>query len=289
MTSSETKARIFTFSGTGNSLWAAKALQERIDGSVVSPMAGWLRSGINEAEEPVIGFVFPIHAFTLPRLMKRFLRKLRLPNAGYLFAVATRGGSPCHVFRHLDKALRRFGKSLDAAYYLDMPNNYLLYWDAPDEETFERLNAEATGQVQRIAEAVIQRKPRQGYEHGYFTLEHILFPLLSVISSATRYFGLEKCFEAEEACTGCGLCERVCVSEKITMKGKKPVWDPTIHCEFCFACIHFCPVQAIQLRSTKSKARGRYHHPQVTAEDIGGQKDRLEYTIEPEDAKAAGG
>ena len=269
--------RIFTFSGTGNSLWVAKALQRRIQDCAVSPMAAWLRHGLEEAPEPVIGFVFPVHAFTMPLLMERFMRRVRLPNARYVFAVATRGGSPCRVFRHLNRALKSTGKPLDAAYYMDMPNNYLLYWDAPDQETYQRLDEEARKQVRRIAEAVRRREPRRGYEHGYFVLEHMLFPLISLASRATRYFGLEKCFTAEEACTGCGLCEEVCVSGKITMQDGRPIWNPAVRCDFCFACIHFCPAQAIQLRSTKSKIRGRYHHPRITAAEIAAQKDRTEY------------
>ncbi len=272
------KTRIFTFSGTGNSLWAAKALKDRIDDCVLSPMAGWLRHGLNEANEPVIGFVFPVHAFTLPPLVKRFVRRIKLPNTEYLFAVATRGGSPCHVFKHLKSALQHTAKPLNAVYYLDMPNNYLLYWDAPDEETFRKLDDAAKERVALIAEAIVTRRSRKGYEHGRFYLEHMLFPLFSALSSTTRYFGLEKCFEADDGCTGCGICERVCVSGKITMQNAKPVWNPAVRCEFCFACIHFCPANAIQLRSTKSKIRRRYHHPQVTAPEIADQKEKTEYS-----------
>ena len=49
----------------------------------------------------------------------------------------------------------------------------------------------------------------------------------------------------------------------------KPVWKH--HCELCCACIHLCPVEAIQY-GHKTKTRGRYHHPDLKIADMKAQR-----------------
>ncbi|MDR3121471.1 MAG: flavodoxin, partial [Clostridiales bacterium] len=38
-------------------------------------------------------------------------------------------------------------------------------------------------------------------------------------------------------------------------------------CEQCMACIQFCPKRAINYRD-KTQKRKRYHHPDITAQDL---------------------
>ncbi|MDD4097061.1 MAG: EFR1 family ferrodoxin [Oscillospiraceae bacterium] len=102
---------------------------------------------------------------------------------------------------------------------------------------------------------------------------YMMRPILVFLFNKTRYFHLEKKFCAEENCTGCGLCEKVCLSGKIKMIDGKPVWDKKVNCYFCFACIHYCPVKAIQIKGSKSKERGRYHHSDVSAAEIMKEKE----------------
>jgi MinD superfamily P-loop ATPase len=53
------------------------------------------------------------------------------------------------------------------------------------------------------------------------------------------------------------------------MVEEKPVWKH--HCELCCACIHFCPVEAIQY-GPKTKKRGRYCHPALKLADMKAQR-----------------
>jgi hypothetical protein len=45
---------------------------------------------------------------------------------------------------------------------------------------------------------------------------------------------------------------------------------------FSFACINYCPVQAVQIRGSKTPERGRYHHACADFAKIAGQKQGID-------------
>ncbi|MGE5485854.1 MAG: 4Fe-4S dicluster domain-containing protein [Ignavibacteriales bacterium] len=50
-------------------------------------------------------------------------------------------------------------------------------------------------------------------------------------------------FYSDQKCLGCGTCERVCLSGRVWMVDKKPVWDGKVRCYTCRACLNYCPAQ----------------------------------------------
>ena len=118
--------QIYYYSGTGNSLHVARELQKRIQGTELIPILGALKKDKIEVSGEIIGFVFPVYAFSLPLPVKQFLKRVIIPSTSYVFAIATRGGSPCRVFEDMDFILRRKGKRLDARFFIEMPSNYML-------------------------------------------------------------------------------------------------------------------------------------------------------------------
>jgi len=82
---------IYYFSGTGNSLFVAKELQKRISESNIIPIASLMKKTTVDSFADVIGFVFPVHALTIPIVVRIFIQKLNINNAKYIFAIATRG------------------------------------------------------------------------------------------------------------------------------------------------------------------------------------------------------
>jgi ferredoxin len=81
----------------------------------------------------------------------------------------------------------------------------------------------------------------------------VINPLFNTFALSTRSFF------ADENCTGCGRCERICPVHTIKVDGR-PVWGKA--CTQCLACIHRCPERAIQFGKGTVK-RGRYHHPEI--------------------------
>ncbi|MDY6866821.1 MAG: hypothetical protein SVT56_02785 [Chloroflexota bacterium] len=97
---------LYTFSGTGNSLHAARALAARFPDAAVIPVLRALHAGEVKTRAEVVGVVFPIHALTLPWVVRAFLEQADFSSASYIFAVVTR---ECFakVFDDMDKLLAR--------------------------------------------------------------------------------------------------------------------------------------------------------------------------------------
>ncbi|WP_213505197.1 EFR1 family ferrodoxin [Paenibacillus faecis] len=269
-----TSMRIFYFSGTGNSLFIAQELHKSFPEATVVPIIQVTDYSI---KADVVGFVFPVHAFTMPAPVKYFLEKINLEQPSYLFAIATRGGSPCHVFRDMDRLLQKKERALNAHWFIDMPNNFCHIADTPDQALIERLCAEARVKLEPIAAAIGNREEVHATNsEKSFWRKKLLFPALSVVLRKTDYLHTDKKFYADDRCIGCGLCTKVCLSGKIEQQEGRPVWKEETECYFCFACINYCPRQAIQIRKTKSMTKGRYRHPLYTAHDIARQKGGTE-------------
>ena len=76
---------------------------------------------------------------------------------------------------------------------------------------------------------------------------------------------MDKAFFADEKCTACRICANLCPARNIVMAEGKPAWQH--QCEQCFACLQWCPEEAIQYgKNTKSKKR--YHDPEISLKDI---------------------
>lgn len=269
---------VYYFSGTGNSLHVAKELQKRIPETNLIAIAGLLNNEVIETSEETVGIVFPIHLAMAPAPVMEFLKKLDLKSAEYIFAIATRAGSPHRAFIDLDKILKKKGKSLDSFFTLNMPSNDPKFedWHQSTAEEIADLESEVQNNLDFIQKIVINKEKSREKDTS-FTVPMPVFSVLSpILPILNKMYNVD--FFSDSKCVGCGACEKVCLSKKIKIINEKPVWQKDIPCFFCQACLNYCPEQAVQIKSARllksyTDKNERYSHPYATSEEIAEQKN----------------
>jgi ferredoxin len=251
---------IFYFSGTGNSLYAAKKIATRQNECLVN-IADCLKAKTLEfklAENEIAGFIFPTYFFGIPTIVLDFMKKLTLRSSGtnYIFAVCTCGGGSGNLLNDFKKILKKKGVALNAGFEIAMPDNYILMFNllTPPEKA-EKMLSDAETQIEEINSTVSGRRdvrPAGGFVPWIQTL--ISYPMYKFDRST-------KPFHATEGCTGCGICAKICPCGMILLEDRRPVWTSG-KCTQCLACLHRCPVSVIQY-GKKTETRGRYVHPDL--------------------------
>ncbi len=281
------RTEIYYFSGTGNSLFVAKELQKRIPDSLVVPIVSRLQNDVIPTQGTSVGIVFPVHALTLPLAVKRFLKKVDLSATDYVFAVATRLGTVFDGFTVMERLLRKKHRRLDSRFLLTMGSNdcKVEHYRCPTEGEIIQMKSAVLDRIEAIREIVNHKTPYQEKDREYLydcssnrLLNFFLMKWIAGCLAFSEYIGGVNYFYSQKHCSGCGICQKVCLSQKIVMVDKKPVWQKKILCYMCYACINYCPEQAVQIEGIRgvvksfSTENGRYSHPYATVSDIARQK-----------------
>lgn len=277
---------IYYFSGTGNSLHVARGLKKQIPESKLIPMVSLLNRDVAKTCEETVGFVFPIHGMTVPIPVKKFIKKLDLRSAGYIFGVATRGGTKHRAFTEIEKILRTKVKNFDSYFTLNMISNdpKLKTWHQVTEEEITELESELQNKLESIGKIIVNKEVNrkadtEGVTFQYITpVNFLLERLVPLAVFFAELEGLKDYFYSDSKCRGCGTCEKVCLSGKIKIVNNKPVWQSNVKCYMCYACLNYCPAQAVQIKSkwymkSYTEKNERYPHPWATADDIARQKE----------------
>ena len=277
------KVEIYYFSGTGNSLHVARELQRRLPGADLIPMVNLLDKEIIEIRGDSVGFVFPTYLSSVPIPVRQFLRKLNFKFDPYLFAITTRGGAPSFANINLEKILKKKGRKLDSFFILTMalnqPTGLKPSFIPSDKNWLNRITQDEIARLESVVQNRLDAIQKIIVSKEKVSEADTSRPLTSLLMApadyASEHSNTQIHYYADSECTGCGICERVCLSHKIKMIHDKPEWQNDIKCYFCYACFNFCPGQSILIknfRNSYSEKKGRYFHPKITAEDIAGQK-----------------
>lgn len=118
---------IFYFTSTGNCLAVAK----KIGGNLVS-IPQVIDSPDLHFKDNVIGLIFPVYGFGMPKMVRKFLEKATW-KADYSFAIGTYGNLPGAAMADVQKSAKRHGQHFDYTESLLMVDNYLPGFDMNDQ------------------------------------------------------------------------------------------------------------------------------------------------------------
>lgn len=276
---------VYYFSGTGNSLHVARELQKRIPEIKLIPIVSLLNKDIIEINAKAFGFVFPTYLTTVPAPVRIFLDRITMKSPEYVFSITTLIGYMGFANIYVEKALKKKGVALNLAFMLNMASNTPAglmssadknWTDKITREKIIKLEYEVQKKLDYISERITNKENH--IKKGPFSFFNYF--LAGILSNMSKDMKKEIPFYADSSCTGCGTCEKVCISGKVKIRDKKPVWAKDVQCYYCYACFNFCSVQSVLIDKIYTEKKGRYYYPGINANDIGQQKENNNQTCQ---------
>lgn len=273
---------IFYFSGTGNTKWAASKLASATHEDLIS-IAPYMRAddSSHTLAEPFIlkenerlGFVFPVHGWRVPKLVREFIGKMKVqraePDAAgslpFTYCVCTAGDSIGLTIENLNEVISQ-NPSLQAlgitevksSYSLIMPESYvgLPFMDVDPKEKEIWKKSKSAQELAVICEEIFDRKEGvsqlvKGPIPWFFT--KVVGGFFENVLITDKRFHVEK-----DKCVKCGICANVCpVGDIKGGHGEYPEWLHHKDCLTCFTCYHHCPHHAIEFGKQTQK-KGQYY------------------------------
>ena len=294
---------IFYFSGTGNTKWAASKLASATHEDLIS-IAPYMRAddSSHTLAEPFIlkenerlGFVFPVHGWRVPKLVREFIGKMKVQreepdaernsvsaesktssdaernsasarNQPFAYCVCTAGDSIGLTIENLNEvisqnpSLQTLGiTKVSSSYSLIMPESYvgLPFMDVDPKEKEIWKKSKSAQELAVICEEIFDRK------EGVNRLVKGPIPwfFTKVVGGFFENVLItDKRFHVEkDKCVKCGICANVCpVGDIKGGHGEYPEWLHHKDCLTCFTCYHHCPHHAIEFGKQTQK-KGQYY------------------------------
>lgn len=250
---------IYYFSATGNSLAVALELAHKLNAPEPISIPGTLVLDDPYADARIadqVGFVFPVHRASLPEMVRGFIEEMPKRQECYYFAVSTYTVFGCNEFWDIDKILSEESCWLNYGTGIKTMGNVGLI--DPDSAAMANRLRQISEQVDEVAEAI------GNFQENCFRRSSKLLGRLVKFYTDKRRKTIV--FKINSRCRKCGICAQVCPAQNITMyEGSVPAPIRSDKCEACYACLHWCPANAI---GTMTRLHSHYHHPHIKPEQL---------------------
>lgn len=228
---------ICVFSGTGNTLKCAKALEATLIERGVSVGFYEIADGSETAEERDLVICYPVYGFNMPRILKNFCRNLK--NGGNVWFLKT-SGEPLHLndnsSAQMIRILRKNGYCIKGEFHYIMPYNMVFrHTDELASRMWKTAQTRIPDAARKIAageEAPIAAPLSAKIVSGLCRIEHWFYP------KNGRLFRVDP-----KKCVRCQKCVKNCPTKNITFENGRFRFGK--NCIGCVRCSFNCPTGAI--------------------------------------------
>lgn len=252
------------FSGTGNSYKILAICHETfLQNDCHSKISSILSEQNFHTNLDLLGFCFPVYAFGIPRICRKYLKRLpKFKEPTKAFVIITAGDYEEAGFSVKECVNILQQKNLQVVYtdVVEMPSNWTVAMHPPSKEEAEPIISNGIKTAKQIAETLLNKEKhfhKFNYPPKYtkfaFYKDYYLFKWLGVVN-------LWRSFRIDESCNSCKLCQKICPTKSIKIVNDLPSWEKT--CEQCMRCVNYCPEKAIFQKSWGSvKGKNSYYEP----------------------------
>lgn len=246
---------VFYFTGTGNSLYVAKQLED----TLFSIPQVIHRDNLDFSADS-IGIVTPIYGHEVPPMVRDFLKKAAF-HTDYFYMILTYGNRHGGAAELAKQLCDECGISVKYINILWMVDNWLPSFDMDEQKKIDKRVDEQIGAIrgdisarkEMIAPVTdADRAAHQEYVSRIRQMPPDVF---------------QNFIKVGDACVGCGICEKVCPSGSIRVVDGKAVHTPG-SCQTCLACVHACPQKALGLAVPEKNPDARYRNEHITLKEI---------------------
>jgi ferredoxin len=223
---------LYYFSATGNSLKFARDIAAELGDcrlvSIASALSGQLVPPVSEC----VGFVFPVFAWGLPRIVGDFLNQLSLQGTTYVFAIATCVAIPGNTLKEFEQRLHSRGARLHAGFAVKAQRSSLMKLNGFDRVimALDRQRKRIRTGETRLREITETVKRREQHAAETSSWPANLFGSLLHAPALNTFKSVDSSFVVQDSCKGCGTCVKVCPRANIKLAGKRPAFEH--NCEF---------------------------------------------------------
>ena len=231
---------IYVFSGTGNTLKCAEALQKSLKQIGIVPGFHEIKAGTKYSFEKNLVLCYPVHGFNAPKIMLRFCRSLPFGKGSVWFLKTS--GEPLSLndnsSEQMIRILRKKGYRIKGEFHYVMPYNLVfrhtdemasLMWKTAKERIPKAAKLIAEGRS-------IRRKTSPGTRlvSRLCRVEHWFYPRNGRLYRVDR-----------KRCVRCMKCVKDCPAGNISFKNGDFCFGK--NCTGCVRCAFRCPKGAIHI------------------------------------------
>lgn len=241
------KVLLISFSGTGHTSTCAYFLKKHFEelGHSVDHYAYKhdVPFTYNLEDYDLVGFGYPIHAFNVPEVFCRFIKRLpKLKNKKkyFIFKVSGEPFAPNNASSyHIYRKLKRRNYELYAEKHFLMPYNIMFrYKDSIAKQMYLYLDA--------LTKAFVLEMENNEPEKIWYAPWHVVFSFLLRIEWIAPKCNSPFVRINKEKCINCQKCINECPTGAVYINKKGDIRLKGSKCAMCMRCAMHCPLDAIK-------------------------------------------